>query len=114
MPEKKRLHAPKYPIVYYDHDGPITERDLRKLLKPTGITLLFRFSTGDPKRGGYYFQIEPTEAEYILRPFDAKSDDDVYRVDFELLLELINHISGRTFSAEAFNYVRNSINMPSD
>lgn len=111
---KAVLPDPKYPIVKVDTDAPLSSGDLNKLLVKPGVTLLVRFATGHPERGGYYFQIEVQDAEYVLHPFDQKGDTDVYPVSFDLLLKLINQMSGRQFDKEAMLYVRHEIDMRTD
>ena len=111
---KTVLSDPEYPIVKVDTDEPLTADALRRLLIKPGVTLLIRSATGKPGRGGYYFQIEILDTEYVLHPFDQKGDTDVYSVDFDLLLKLINQMSGRQFDKDAMFYVRHEINMPTD
>ena len=111
---KTVLPDPKYPIVKLDTDDPLSSSDLKKLLVKPGVTLLIRSATGHPGRGGYYFQIEVRDTEYVLHPFDQKSDIDVYVVDFDLLLKLVNQMSGRQFDKEAMLYVRHEIDMRTD
>lgn len=108
------LNDPQYPIVKIDTDTPLTSKQLHSLLSAPGVTLLVRSSTGHPGRGGYYFQIEIGQGEYILHPFDQKNSEDTFAVDFDLLLRLINQMSGRKFDKEAMMYVRHNINMPID
>lgn len=109
-----QLPDPQYPIVLIDTDEPITAERLKDTLVRPGITLLIRSKTGDPKRGGYYFQIECSNGDYVLHPLDQKGPSDVYVVSFDLLLKLINHMSGRRFDKEAMLYVRHVIDMRAD
>ena len=111
---KKVLPDPLYPLITVDRDLPIPAKLLSEVLEKPGITLPLRSGTGDPNRGGYFFQIEVSDTGYTLHPFDKKNNSDTYSVDFSLLLKLINQMSGRLFDKEAMMYVRNVLNMPSD
>lgn len=112
---RESIADPRYPIVLVDKDEPLTGEELRGLLKEPGVTLLVRYAAGNEKRGGYYFQIGIVADGYVLIPLDAASESDHYKVvDFEFLLTLINHMSGRAFNRDALRYVRNVIDMPSD
>ncbi|MDO4437570.1 MAG: hypothetical protein Q4B77_06455 [Coriobacteriaceae bacterium] len=109
-----KLSDPRFPIVTFDTDQPLSPKDLRNLLVRPGVTLLIRSATGNQNRGGYYFQVGILDSNYALHPFDQNGVNDFYIVDFELLLKLINHMSGRKFDKDAFLYVRQVINMRAD
>lgn len=114
---KTLLKDPLFPIKTVDTDIPLTEAKLNGLLKEPGITLLIRSSEGDPRRGGYYFQIEVNGEQYILHPFVKAKDGtptDVYNLSFDELLKLVNHMSGRAFDEDSLTFVREVIDMPSD
>ena len=100
------------PVVVLDVDGCLDERTLEDALDGRDdVTLCIRSAEGPEARGGYYFSIRRESGQYMLRTFDL---DDILLITQTDLLELINHASGRRFSADMLTLAQRVINLRVD
>jgi hypothetical protein len=101
------------PIVVLDIDGCIDAKTLEEALDGRDdVSLCIRSTEGPEARGGYYFSLrKEAPDQYMLRTFDL---EDIVLMSQEKLIELINHASGRKFSAEMLVFSQRVINLRVD
>ncbi len=113
MPNFNLNQQPWYPIVTKDTDIALTNEQVISLFSDrNSITLCVRSSSGHPNRGGYYFCIHKISNHL----FQLETMEGVYvdSFDLDILVNFINHASGRKFNSELLNYCQNNINFRTD
>ena len=113
MPNFNLNQQPQYPIVTKDTDMALTNDQIISLFSDRdSITLCVRSSSGHPNRGGYYFCIHKISNHL----FQLETMEGVYvdSFDLDILVNFINHASGRKFNSELLNFCQNNINFRPD
>lgn len=113
MPNFDLSHQPRFELVHYDTDTPITEETLTQLLNGrTGITLCIRPAAGHENRGGHFFCIEEqAEGSISLETIEG---DPVECFSVADMVSFINHCSGLRYSREMQLHCQNNINFRTD
>jgi hypothetical protein len=103
---------PKGSLSKIDTSIPVTETDISNLFT-TGkdILLLIRTKEGDPKRGGFFFNMS---LENDMVTFSTMENDQVIVLPIGDAVRFINHVSGLKFDQKMFELCQNQVNFRSD
>lgn len=113
MPNFDLSHQPRFELIPYDTDTPITEGILSQLLNGhTGITLCIRSASGPENRGGYFFCIEELPDGYLS--LETIEGDPVERFSVSNMVAFINHVAGLRYSHEIQLFCQNAVNFRAD
>lgn len=111
MPRHTIGSAP-FTVRLIDTDSPIDQELLTSALgHSAGVSLCIRSVEGHPDRGGYFFHVEQSEQEFIVRDFERH---EVKSFDLATLVRFINHVSGREFDHDMFLLCQAEINFKED
>lgn len=113
MPNYSLTKQPRFPLVKFDTDEPITEEQLLNLLNQSeGITLCVRSLCGHVNRGGYFFCIQKQENNSIR--LETMEQEYVDTFPIPSMLRFINHACGLRFDSEMQYFCQNSLNFRAD
>ncbi len=113
MPRFDLEKQPRFPLVKFDTNDPLTENQLISLLNQNpGITLCVRSCDGHDNRGGHFFCIQLQENGDIT--LETMEQEYVDTFSAPTMLRFINHACGLKFDREMQLYCQNSLNFRSD
>lgn len=113
MPNFELSQQPKYPIVTFDTDSPISMSMIKEcLVKNNGITLCVRSKSGHENRGGYFFSINKLDDNLVK--LESIEGEHIDTLSFEKIVRFINHATGLKFDKQMLVYCKNEINFRND
>jgi len=105
--------VPFPPITFIDTNDPITASQLQSVLDTRGgkASICVRSSTGDEKRGGYFFHFAIHKQEVSVHLFDGT---EKVRLTFSQAVDLVNHCTGVVFSEAMLQLFQRDLNFRED
>lgn len=108
------LGATPFPLKVVDKDGLITDADILHALAGDGrATICLRYTSGPPKRGGYFFHVRKDANDDTFQLYDFE-ETIVANISLSQLCNFINHCSGRLFDPESFALCQSVVNLRQD
>lgn len=105
---------PKGVLTIIDSDAALSKTLFLPCFRgKSNVLLLIRSEKGDPKRGGFFFNIEKTgDDSFVFMTMENAPVAEAFSC--ENSLKLINHVSGRVFCEDMLSLCQSVINIRSD
>ena len=116
MPRNLIGDPPFAPVLLFDENRDFTVDDLSRIARErtNGVSICIRYPEGPPKRGGYFFHVEPATDQgdkFNLYDFEGRL---VTVFTAEALTTFINHCTGRRFDEPSFTLCQTELNFLKD